>query len=171
MPLDSKEIADAWRGSGAKKVGASTLQSGPYRPPEAQVESSPQVGLDNPYGAYERQRQIERQAFQLAQTSLREGRPDASKMVAIHAQAAKNLVQAREDVLQLAEREKTLVSGDWVRKIMSEHDGAIVSLAKAMPRQLAGRISPHDPEHCERELDRWTQEVFLKTLHDTNPWR
>jgi hypothetical protein len=53
---------------------------------------------------------------------------------------------------------------------MTEHDGAVVALAKAMPKQLAGRISPHDPEHAETELDRWVEEVFLKTLHQTSPW-
>jgi hypothetical protein len=39
-----------------------------------------------------------------------------------------------------------------------------------MPKQLAGRISPHDPEHAEKELDRWVDEVFLKTLQQTSPW-
>jgi hypothetical protein len=40
-----------------------------------------------------------------------------------------------------------------------------------MPKQLSGRIAPHDPEHCEKELDRWVQEVALKTLHQTDPWK
>lgn len=177
MPLTSPEAADAWRGKASrtaiipKSVSGSSADTGPYRPPEAQVKTGAKDGMDNAHGAYERQRQIEREAFALCKVSLREGRPDAGRLVAIHAQAAKNLVQAREDVLALSERERSLVSGDWVRKIMSEHDGAVVALAKAMPRQLAGRISPHDPEHCERELDRWVQEVFLKTLHETDPWK
>jgi hypothetical protein len=54
---------------------------------------------------------------------------------------------------------------------MQEHDGAVASLIKAMPKQLSGRISPHDPEHAERELTRWVQEVALKTLHNTDPWK
>jgi hypothetical protein len=54
---------------------------------------------------------------------------------------------------------------------MQEHDGAVASLLKAMPKQLSGRISPHDPEHCEIELTRWVQEVCLKTLHNTDPWK
>jgi hypothetical protein len=58
-----------------------------------------------------------------------------------------------------------------VRKVISEHDGAVASLIKAMPRQLAGRISPHDPEHAEVELTKWVEDVFLKTLHSTNPWK
>ena len=40
-----------------------------------------------------------------------------------------------------------------------------------MPRQMAGRIAPLDPEHCEKELNRWVQEVLLKTLHATDPWQ
>jgi hypothetical protein len=89
----------------------------------------------------------------------------------VHAQAAKNLVACRQDVLDLAEREKRLVSGDWVRKVMQDHDGSVASLLKSMPKQLAGRIAPHDPEHAERELNRWVQEVALKTLHNTDPWK
>jgi hypothetical protein len=54
---------------------------------------------------------------------------------------------------------------------MQEHDGAVASLIKAMPKQLSGRIAPHDPEHAERELTRWVQEVCLKTLHNTDPWK
>jgi hypothetical protein len=64
-----------------------------------------------------------------------------------------------------------LVSGDWVRKVMTDHDGAVSTLLKAMPKQLSGRIAPHDPEHAERELTRWVQEVCLKTLHNTDPWK
>ena len=56
-------------------------------------------------------------------------------------------------------------------RVMQEHDGAVASLIKAMPKQLSGRIAPHDPEHAERELTRWVQEVALKTLHNTDPWK
>ena len=163
MPLTSPEAADAFRGSfhrGPKglsvvhdskqtaKQDGTPNESGPYRPPESTTTVDPTlIAADTPQGSYERQRQIERAAFGLAVQS------------------------ARNELLTLNEREKTLVSGDWVRRAMTEHDGAVISLAKAMPRQLSGRISPHDPEHCEQELDRWVQEVFLKTLHATNPWQ
>lgn len=39
-------------------------------------------------------RRIERQAFDLAQESLREGRPDSGRLVGIHAQAARPLSAA-----------------------------------------------------------------------------
>ena len=183
MPLTSPEAADAFRGSfhrgpkglsvvhGSKQAG-NTNESGPFRPPESTTTVDPSlIAADTPQGSYERQRQIERAAFGLAVESLRSKTLDASRIVAVHALAARNLTAARNEVLTLNEREKTLVSGDWVRRAMTEHDGAVISLAKAMPRQLSGRISPHDPEHCEKELDRWVQEVFLKTLHDSNPWK
>jgi hypothetical protein len=64
-----------------------------------------------------------------------------------------------------------LVRGDWVKKAMLDHDGAVAQLLKAMPKQLAGRIAPHDPEHAENELNRWVQEVALATLYSTNPWK
>jgi glycerol-3-phosphate cytidylyltransferase-like family protein len=96
---------------------------------------------------------------------------DAARMVSVHASAAKNLINARKDVLDLSEREKRLVSGDWVKKVMQDHDGSVAQLLKSMPKQLAGRIAPHDPEHAERELERWVQEVCLKTLHSTDPWK
>ncbi len=51
------------------------------------------------------------------------------------------------------------------------HDGAVAQLLRAMPKQLAGRIAPHDPEHAEKELDRWVQEVALATLQQTDPWK
>lgn len=183
MPLTSPQDADRWRGMSAQKrsgapqvipksVSGSSADPGPYRPPEAQAPTDPAaVAADTPQGAYERQRQIERAAYALAVRALRASQPDAGRLVSIHAQAARNLTQAREEVIALSERERVLVSGDWVRKVMTDHDGAVSTLLKAMPKQLAGRIAPHDPEHAERELERWVQEVALATLYQTNPWK
>ena len=175
MPLDSKESADAWRGMGAKKreaMQSGSNSDGPFRPEEASDPVDPTISAeDSPRGAYERQRKIERAAFNLASSSIKKGMPDAGRLVAIHAQAANNLIKAREEVLKLAERERTLVSGDWVRKVMTDHDGAIATILKAMPKSLAPRIAPHDPEHAEQELERWVQETALATLSKTDPWK
>lgn len=176
MPLDSKEGADAWRGSTAQKRATkqapTTADPGPYRPPEASAPIDPAtVSADTPQGAYERQKQIERAAYGLAVKSLKAGALDAARLVSIHSQAARNLTAAREEVLKLSQTERVLVSGDWVRKVMTDHDGAVATLLRAMPKQLAGRIAPHDPEHAEQELERWVQEVALATLHNTNPWK
>ena len=175
MPLASKEAADSWRGMSAKAKAnqpAKPADPGPYRPPEAAAPVDPAaVTADTPQGAYERQRKIERAAYGLAARALNASQPDAGRLVAIHAQAARNLTTARQEVLDLAERERTLVPGDWVRRVMTEHDGAVATLAKAMPKQLAGRIAPHDPEHAERELERWVQDTLLRTLHQTDPWK
>ena len=184
MPMDSPESADIWRSqnirSRAKSIPkqkpsqdtTSIEQEGPYRPTEASNPiDTATAATDSPQGAYERQRQIERAAYDLAVDALRGGRADAGRLVAIHAAAAKNLTSARDEVIAQAEKERRLVSGDWVRRVMQEHDGAVASLIKAMPKQLSGRISPHDPEHSEKELNRWVQEVALKTLHQTDPWK
>jgi hypothetical protein len=184
MPMDSPESADLWRSqhvrSRAKSIPkqknvpdpTAIEQEGPYRPIEAESPlNTATAATDSPEGAYERQRQIERAAYDLAVDALRGGRADAGRLVAIHAAAAKNLTSARDEVITQAEKERRLVSGDWVRRVMQEHDGAVASLIKAMPKQLSGRISPHDPEHAERELTRWVQEVALKTLHNTDPWK
>ena len=184
MPMDSPEAADIWRSQNiktrAKSVPkqkqspdtAAIEQEGPYRPTEAANPiDTATAATDSPQGAYERQRQIERAAYDLAVDALRGGRADAGRLVAIHAAAAKNLTSARDEVIAQAEKERRLVSGDWVRRVMQEHDGAVASLIKAMPKQLSGRISPHDPEHSEKELNRWVQEVALKTLHQTDPWK
>lgn len=173
MPLTSKEAADQWRGMSVQQRSNPTqTDAGPYRPPEAQAPPDPAaISADTPLGAYERQRNIERAAYALAARALKNGQPDAGRLVSIHAQAARNLTQARQEVLDLSERERTLVSGDWVRKVMTEHDGAVATLIKSMPRQLAGRIAPHDPEHAERELERWVQDICLATLHSTDPWK
>ena len=103
--------------------------------------------------------------------ALKNQAPDAARLLDLHSRSVRHLADSRQDVLNLAEREKTLVSGDWVRRVMQQHDGVMAQLIKNMPRQLAGRICPLDPEHCEKELQRWTDEVFLKTIHETNPWR
>lgn len=184
MPMDSPESADLWRSqhvrSRAKSIPkqknvpepTAIEQEGPYRPIEAETPlNTATAATDSPEGAYERQRQIERAAYDLAVDALRGGRADAGRLVAIHAAAAKNLTSARDEVITQAEKERRLVSGDWVRRVMQEHDGAVASLLKAMPKQLSGRIAPHDPEHAERELTRWVQEVALKTLHNTDPWK
>jgi hypothetical protein len=184
MPMDSPESADLWRSqhvrSRAKSIPkqknvpdpTAIEQEGPYRPIEAESPlNTATAATDSPEGAYERQRQIERAAYDLAVDALRGGRADAGRLVAIHAAAAKNLTSARDEVITPAEKERRLVSGDWVRRVMQEHDGAVASLIKAMPKQLSGRIAPHDPEHAERELTRWVQEVALKTLHNTDPWK
>jgi len=182
--MDSPESADLWRSqhvrSRAKSIPKQKTtsdttaieQEGPYRPIEAETPlNTATAATDSPEGAYERQRQIERAAYDLAVDALRGGRADAGRLVAIHAAAAKNLTSARDEVITQAEKERRLVSGDWVRRVMQEHDGAVASLIKAMPKQLSGRIAPHDPEHAERELTRWVQEVALKTLHNTDPWK
>ena len=184
MPMDSPESADIWRSQNIKTRAksipkqkptsdtAAIKQEGPYRPTEATNPiDTATAATDSPQGAYERQRQIERAAYDLAVDALREGRADAGRLVAIHAAAAKNLTSARDEVIAQAEKERRLVSGDWVRRVMQEHDGSVASLLKSMPKQLSGRISPHDPEHCEKELNRWVQEVALKTLHQTDPWK
>lgn len=184
MPMDSVEAADAWRQKNVRRRSDFTKdlpptpdptaieQEGPYRPAEAANPiDTAAAATDSPEGAYERQRQIERAAYDLAVDALRGGRADAGRLVAIHAAAAKNLTSARDEVIAQAEKERRLVSGDWVKRVMQEHDGSVASLLKAMPKQLSGRIAPHDPEHCEKELDRWVQEVALKTLHQTDPWK
>lgn len=189
MPLTSRDAADRWRAQNVKgtvrreakaavldvsKHDAGGIQTpdGPYRPPEASEPAIERARVtdEGPAGAYERQRQIERAAYALAAKALREQSAHAKHLVAVHAQAARNLAVLKIDVLAAAEKERSLVSGDWVKRVMTEHDGALVTLIKAMPKQLSGRISPHDPEHAEAELTRWVQEVFLKTIYTTNPF-
>ena len=173
MPLTTPDAADIWRGSSArKKPPVSAGQTGgPFRPPEASEPDNVSAAEDTPHGAYVRQKTIERAAYALAARALRNGQPDAGRLVAVHGQASRELRQAKLEILEISERERHLVSGDWVRKIMLEHDGSVAQLIKAMPKQLAGRISPHDPEYAENELNRWVQEVALATLYSTNPWQ
>ena len=78
--------------------------------------------------------------------------------------------EALVDVLALEQQEARLLTAEWVKEVIAAHDGAIVSLAKAMPRMMAGRIAPHDSEHAEAELTRWVEEEFLRTLYRSNPW-
>jgi hypothetical protein len=185
MPIDTPEAADQWRRthtwsrrSPAAPPAAPTAEptpTTPERPPEAQERPTPadpsalestRVGQ-----AFQRLEKAERVCWGILCAALKNQAPDAARLLDLHSRSVRHLADSRQDVLNLAEREKTLVSGDWVRRVMLEHDGAVAYLLKAMPKQLSGRIAPHDPEHCERELDRWVQEVALATLHSTDPWR
>ena len=177
MPLTSVEAADRWRGTTARQRAqeapiGSQASLEPTRPPEA-IDPPSRVHLDEAgvRGAYARQKDVERAAYVLAREAIEGRQHDAGRLVATHAAACRNLIELERGHLELEERSRQLVSGDWVRKIMTEHDGAVASLIRAMPKQLAGRISPHDPDHAERELERWVQEVCLKTLSETDPWR
>lgn len=176
-PPPEPSAPPANRGSGRRK------RSGIGPPPEVPTdpENIHRPGVepvdpmlahaDTPAGAYERQKQIEMLAYHVARSAVEAQEPYAGIAVGVHAKAAGNLIEARKEVLKLAERERSLVSGDWVRDVMTRHDGAVATLLRAMPRQLAARISPQDPEHAERELERWVQEVALATFNSTDPWK
>ena len=131
----------------------------------------PGTGATEIAAAWSRSVKAERIAWSMLTGSLKGQSPDAPRMLALHSQACRHLVDNRERFVAQAEKERQLVSGDWVKRVMQEHDGVLAQLIKNMPRQLAGRICPLDPEHCEKELQRWTDEVFLKTIHETDPWR
>jgi len=131
----------------------------------------PGTGATEIAAAWSRSVKAERIAWSMLAASLKAQSPDAPRMLALHGQAVRQLADGRERFLEIAQRERHLVSGDWVRRVMQEHDGVLAQLIRNMPRQMAGRISPQDPEHAERELSRWVQEVALATLSNTDPWR
>ena len=202
MPLDSPEVADAWRGISARKRASNN----PYqqvKPQEStkrneQVEQRQDNGKcdpvrvehveqkrtnpidsieihsvsdDSPQGAYERQKQIERAAYGLAVRALKSSSYDAPRMVAIHSQAAKNLTQAREEVLKLNQLEQSLVTAEWVKEIMLQHDGAVALLIRSLPKEISRRSLPKTTEALERELERWVQEIALPTIYNSTPWK
>ena len=171
LPLDSLEAADAWRGLTARQRPEASAAPPTGLPRCSQPAPDLEGAAECVRAAWARLERCERVAFQVLEAALEAGRPDAGRLVAVHAAAVRNLADGRGRLLDLAERERQLVSGSWVRRVMTDHDGAVASLLKAMPRQLSGRIAPHDPEHCEIELTRWVQEVALATLSSTDPWR
>jgi phage terminase Nu1 subunit (DNA packaging protein) len=172
MPLDTPESADAWR---RQHVWSRKPPAPEGRPPEAAERPAAidPAALDSTRvgQAFQRLEKAERICWALLAQALKNQAPDAARLLDLHSRSVRHLADNRQTVLDLAERERNLVSGDWVKGVMTSHDGAVASLLKAMPRQLSGRISPHDPEHCERELNRWVQEVALATLHSTDPWK
>jgi hypothetical protein len=178
MPLTSPEAADGWRRLNTwsrKPPAAPTAEPAPTtpeRPPEAAMAMlDPGTGATEIAAAWSRSVKAERIAWSMLAGSLKAQSPDAPRMLALHSQACRHLVDNRERFVAQAEKERQLVSGDWVRRVMQEHDGVLAQLIRNMPRQMAGRIAPLDPEHCEKELNRWVQEVLLKTLHATDPWQ
>ncbi len=100
----------------------------------------------------------------LARRALKARHIDAGRLIAVHVRAANNLPDAKGELLDQLERDCSLVTGNWVRRVMADHDGAAVALVKALPHSYSVRICPQDPEHARGELDGWVQEVFLKTL-------
>ena len=193
MPVDSPESADQWRrqhvwsrkpptpaGPPAPSAAPAPSTADPTPAPEGRPPEAPErpaaidpAALDSTRvgQAFQRLEKAERVCWALLAQALKTQAPDCARLLDLHSRSVRHLADNRQDVLNLAERERQLVSGDWVRRVMLEHDGAVASLLKSMPRQLSGRISPHDPEHCERELNRWVQEVALATLHSTDPWK
>jgi hypothetical protein len=172
MPMTSVEEADRWRGLRARKPPPRGSDPADSRPQDASIPvDREKLASDSPEGAFERQRQIERAAYALAVKALRDREPDAPRLVDLHSRSVRNLTLARSDVLKLAQEERSLVSGEWVKRMVTEHDGVVAALVKSMPRQLASRIAPHDPEHAERELTRWVEETFLRSLHSIHPWK
>lgn len=171
MPLDSLEAADAWRGMTARQRAEVSVAApgGPPRPSEPPPDL--QGAAESIRAAWARLERCERVAFQMLEAALEAGRPDAGRLVAVHAAAVRNLADGRGRLLDLAQREGQLVSADWVRGAMRSHDGVVAQIAKAMPRSLAPRVNAADPEHAQAELTRWLNETFLAALHTTDPWR
>jgi hypothetical protein len=184
MPLDSPEAADTWRRTHswsrkppapAPAAAGSTAPTAPERPTETSERPPPtdpaELETTRVGQAFRRLERAERVCWGILAAALKTQAPDAARLLDLHSRSVRHLADNRQTVLDLAERERQLVSGDWVRKVMTDHDGAVSTLLKAMPKQLSGRIAPHDPEHAERELERWVQEVALATLYQTDPWR
>lgn len=177
LPLDTPESADAWRRQHvwSRKPPAPAASPEPEAAPERPAELPTEdlaAGASEPIReAWARLLQAERLAWSMVVAAIKGRQPDASRLVAVHALTVKHLIDGRARVLAQAQAEGQTVSATWVRQTMLAHDGVVAALIRNMPRQLAGRIAPHDPEHCERELDRWVQEVALATLHSTDPWR
>jgi hypothetical protein len=186
MPLTNTESADQWRrlNTWSRKPPAPPPQEPPAASPAAEAPERPHEAQERPAPAdpsalestrvgqaFQRLEKAERLCWGILCAALKNQAPDAARLLDLHSRSVRHLADSRQDVLNLAEREKTLVSGDWVRRVMQEHDGVLAQLIRNMPRQMAGRIAPLDPEHCEKELTRWVQEVLLKTLHATDPWQ
>ena len=171
MPLTSPEAADQWRGLTSRQPHRRSPIAPEALPSVPVTTTGTKPSAEAVEAAWGRLEETERVAYRLMTTALENGQPDSARLLAIHASAVKHLSEGRQRILDLAERERTLVSGDWVRKVIVEHDGAVASLIRSMPRLLAGRIAPHDPEHAERELSMWVQETCLRTLYETTPWK
>lgn len=166
MPLDSLQAADTWRLKRAKIPSKVPRSKGKPRRSRRRLPQG-----TGPRSAYVRLEQAEVEAYKIATAAIAAGTADAARLLAVHAQTVRNLAELRQTILQLEQEERNLVSGTAVRHLMQQHDGVLANLIRAMPRQLAGRICPLDPEHAEAELSRWVNEVFLNTLQRTDPWK
>jgi hypothetical protein len=96
---------------------------------------------------------VERAAFSRWVTALQSQSSTAGTALREADAATRNYLMIRDKCLHAAER-----------------DGLITNLIRAMPRQMAPRLCPHDPEFAERELATWVNDSFLKTMHSTDPF-
>jgi hypothetical protein len=181
MPLTSPEAADAWRrlNTWSRKPPApppapptaEPPPTTPERPPELPTEDVAAGACEPVKAAWQRLLLAERLSWASVVQSIKARQPDASRLVGVHALTVKNLIDGRARVLQQAQTEGQLVSADWIRSNMLEHDGTVAALIRNMPRQLAGRVNPAAVEHAERTLQLWVDEVCLRTLSETSPWK
>ena len=183
MPIDTPEAADAWRRTHTwsrkppappptpAHAASPAAEAAPERPADLPDEDIAAGACEPVRQAWQRLLQAECLAWASVVVAIKGRQPDAPRLVGVHAQCVKNLIDGRARVLQQAQAERELVPGSWVKRIMQDHDGVVATLARAMPRSLAPRVNPLDPCHAERELDRWLNETFLAALSATDPWK
>jgi len=184
MPLASPEAADLWRrthtwsrkppaplAAPAPPAASPEPEAAPERPAELPTEDLAAGASEPIREAWARLLQAERLAWSMVVAAIKGRQPDASRLVAVHALTVKHLIDGRARVLAQAQAEGQTVSATWVRQNMLAHDGTVAALIRNMPRQLAGRVNPADVEHAERTLQIWVDEVCLRTLSETSPWK
>ena len=89
MPLTSPEAADAWRGMTARQRPEASAAPPGGLPRPSQPAPDLQGAAESIRAAWGRLERCERVAFEMLEAALTEGRPDAGRLVAIHAAAVR----------------------------------------------------------------------------------
>lgn len=162
MPLDSIASADRWRGiTKPRKI--------PKRPEGATNRPSKKLSKeDSLAGLLERCRAIELQAYKAAIQAVESGRGVTRAFIA-HNKSARSLAEISPTIARLQQRESNLLSREWVRRFVNDHDPLVIGLIEAMPDLLAPRINPADPDMVRAELRTWANSA-VKSFRESNPF-
>lgn len=158
MPLDSVEVATAWRQTNQNARRTKGAQPSAPRAAEPMAELG---DLPDELAVTDRLRRIAVRDFEAA-GSIQE-RAAASRTV----REAEEAHEARKrDMVKSEQEAQTLMHRDQVQSVIAEEAGKLRALLEAMPAAIAQAANPADPELARDTVADYLEQVF-STLSNT----
>ncbi len=184
MPLTSLEEADAWRtahyptatrngtGGGPKNQTSADLEGGAVPPPPEPARES-DLQRDDPIGTLARLKKNEMLAWGMLARAVNEVKngvgsdTDLMTRQRQYRDAAKLRVEQESKVDEILLRRRDLVTLEEANAMFGRHLQSLRLSLRPLPRRLAARCNPSDPELAFQELTGAIERVF-KTM---NEWK